>query len=127
MKITTSKSKNSESFYITQSYIDSNGRSTSKRIRKLGTLKELTETLGTDRDGVMEWAREQARLETENYKREKEARTVSLCLFMPTGNWIMTARNFIKADTFSSSPSITDSDSTGSAGRSGTGISSSMT
>ena len=68
MKITTSKSKNSESFYITQSYIDSNGRSTSKRIRKLGTLKELTETLGTDRDGVMEWAREQARLETENYK-----------------------------------------------------------
>ncbi len=76
MKVTTSKSKNSESFYITQSYIDSNGRSTSKRIRKLGTLKELTETLGTDRDGVMEWAREQARLETENYKREKEAKTV---------------------------------------------------
>ena len=76
MKVTTSKSKNSESFYITQSYIDSNGKSTSKRIRKLGTLKELTETLGTDRDGVMEWAREQARLETENYKREKEAKTV---------------------------------------------------
>jgi hypothetical protein len=76
MKVTTSKSKNSESFYITQSYIDSNGRSTSKRIRKLGTLKELTETLSTDRDGVMEWAREQARLETENYKREKEAKTV---------------------------------------------------
>ena len=74
MKVTTSKSKNSESFYITQSYIDSNGKSTSKRIRKLGTLKELTETLGTDRDGVMEWAREQARLETENYKKEKEAK-----------------------------------------------------
>ena len=54
MKVTTSKSKNSESFYITQSYIDSNGRSTSERIRKLGTLKELTETLATDRDGVME-------------------------------------------------------------------------
>lgn len=55
MKVTTSKSKNYASFYITQSYIDSNGRSTSKRIRKLGTLKELTETLGTDRDDVMEW------------------------------------------------------------------------
>ena len=76
MKVTTSKSKNSESFYITQSYIDSNGKSTSKRIRKLGTLKELAEALGADRDGVMEWAREQARLETENYKKEKEARTV---------------------------------------------------
>lgn len=29
MKVTTSKSKNAESFYITQSYIDSNGKSTS--------------------------------------------------------------------------------------------------
>lgn len=53
MKVTTSKSKNSESFYITQSYINSDGKSTSKRIRKLGTLRELTQTLGTDRDGVM--------------------------------------------------------------------------
>lgn len=76
MKVTTSKSKNSESFYITQSYINSDGKSTSKRIRKLGTLKELAETLGTDRDGVMAWAREQARLETGKYKKDKEARTV---------------------------------------------------
>lgn len=76
MKVTTSKSKNSESFYITQSYINSNGKSTSKRIRKLGTLKELTQTLGTDRDGVMAWAREQARLETEKYKKDNEAKTV---------------------------------------------------
>lgn len=76
MKVTTSKSKNAESFYITQSYINSKGKSTSKRIRKLGTLKELSEKLGTDRDGVMAWAREQARLETENYKKDKEAKTV---------------------------------------------------
>lgn len=76
MKVTTSKSKNAESFYITQSYINSKGKSTSKRIRKLGTLKELSEKLGTDRDGVMAWAREQARLETENYKKGKEAKTV---------------------------------------------------
>lgn len=76
MKVTTSRSKNSESFYITQSYINSDGKSTSKRIRKLGTLKELTKTLGTDRDGVMAWAKGQARLETEKYKKDKEARTV---------------------------------------------------
>ncbi len=76
MKVTTSKSKNSESFYITQSYINSDGKSTSKRIRKLGTLKELTQTLGTDRDGVMAWAKEQARLETEKYKKDKETKTV---------------------------------------------------
>lgn len=76
MKVTTSKSKNSESFYITQSYTNSEGKSTSKRIRKLGTLKKLAETLDTDRDGVMAWAKEQARLETEKYKRDNEAKTV---------------------------------------------------
>ena len=42
MKVTTSKSKNSESFYIAQSYINNAGKSTSKNIRKLGTLKEFT-------------------------------------------------------------------------------------
>ena len=76
VKVTTSKSKNSESFYITQSYTNSEGKSTSKRIRKLGTLKELAEILDTDRDGVMAWAKEQARLETEKYKRDNEAKTV---------------------------------------------------
>lgn len=76
MKVTTSKSKNSESFYITQSYVNSEGKSTSKRICKLGTLKELAEILGTDRDGVMAWAKEQARLETEKYKKDNEAKTV---------------------------------------------------
>ena len=66
MRITTSKSKNSESFYITQSYTNANGKSTSKTIRKLGTLAELSAQLHTDRDGVVEWANEQARLETLN-------------------------------------------------------------
>ena len=41
MKVNTSKSKNAESFYIKQSYIDANGKSTSRTIRKLGTLEEL--------------------------------------------------------------------------------------
>ncbi|EEV02423.1 hypothetical protein ROSINTL182_05656, partial [Roseburia intestinalis L1-82] len=49
MRITTSKSKNSESFYITQSYTNANGKSTSKTIRKLGTLAELSAQLHTDR------------------------------------------------------------------------------
>ena len=62
VRITTSKSKNSESFYITQSYTNANGKSTSKIIRKLGTLAELSAQLHTDRDGVVEWANEQARL-----------------------------------------------------------------
>lgn len=72
MRVTTSKSKNSESFYITQSYTSAQGKSTSKTIRKLGTLAELSKRLNTDRDGVMAWANEQARLETIRYKSEKE-------------------------------------------------------
>lgn len=72
MRVTTSKSKNSESFYITQSYTNAQGKSTSKTIRKLGTLAELSKRLNTDREGVMEWANEQARLETLKYKSEKE-------------------------------------------------------
>ena len=72
MRVSTSKSKNSESFYITKSYTNAQGKSTSKTIRKLGTLAELSKRLGTDRDGVMEWAREEALLETLKYKGETE-------------------------------------------------------
>ena len=57
MRVTTSKSKNSESFYITKSYTNAEGKSTSTTIKKLGTLAELSERLGTNRDGVMAWAK----------------------------------------------------------------------
>ena len=76
MKVTTTKSKNSESFYITMSYVNNEGKSTSKTIRKLGTLKELSQQLATDRDGVLAWAKEQARVETEKYKKQNQAKTV---------------------------------------------------
>lgn len=72
MKVNTSKSKNAESFYIKQSYIDGNGKSTTRTIRKLGTLKDLLVEHGPTREDVMAWAREQARIETEKYEQEKE-------------------------------------------------------
>ena len=72
MKVNTSKSKNAESFYIKQSYVDGNGKSTTRTIRKLGTLKDLLVEHGPTRDDVMAWAREQARIETEKYDQEKE-------------------------------------------------------
>ena len=78
MRVTTSKSKNSESFYITKSYTNAQGKSTSTTIKKLGTLAELSERLGTDRDGVMAWAKEQARIETEKYKKETEEAVVTI-------------------------------------------------
>ncbi len=76
MRVTTTKSKNAESFYITKSFINDKGKSTSKTIRKLGTLAELSAKLGTDRDGVMTWAKKQALIETQKYKRENENKTV---------------------------------------------------
>lgn len=78
MRVTTSKSKNSESFYITKSYTNAEGKSTSTTIKKLGTLAELSERLGTNRDGVMAWAKEQARIETEKYKKETEDAVVTI-------------------------------------------------
>lgn len=78
MRVTTSKSKNSESFYITKSYTNAQGKSTSKTIRKLGTLAELSKQLNTDRDGVMAWAKEEARRETLKYKSETEEAVVMI-------------------------------------------------
>ena len=78
MKLCITKSKNAESFYISKSYRNNDGKSSTKTVRKLGTLKELTEKLGTDRDGVIAWAKEQVRLETEKYKEEKEANNVQI-------------------------------------------------
>ena len=72
MKLSITKSKNAESFYVCQSYTSDAGKSTSKIIRKLGTLQELCENLQTDRDGVVAWAKEQVKLETEKYKQEKQ-------------------------------------------------------
>ena len=99
MRITTSKSKNSESFYITKSYTNDQGKSTSKTIRKLGTLAELSKRLGTDRDGVMTWANEQARLETLKYKSETEDAVVLIPFFSweteMTESFIMTVQTTI--------------------------------
>lgn len=78
MKVTTSKSKNSESFYIAKSFINSKGKSTSVNIRKLGTLKELLAEHGPTRDDVMKWAKEEARIETLKYKKEQQAKAVQI-------------------------------------------------
>lgn len=78
MRVTTSKSKNSESFYISKGYINNKGVSTSVIVRKLGTLKDLLPEHGPTRDDVMEWAREEARLETIKYKKEQQTKSVQI-------------------------------------------------
>lgn len=72
MRVTTSKSKNSESFYITKSYTNAQGKSTSTTIKKLGTLADLSQRLGTDRDGVMAWEKNRQELKPKNTNRKQK-------------------------------------------------------
>ena len=78
MRVTTSKSKNAESFYISKGYINDKGVSTSVIVRKLGTLKELLPEHGPTRDDVMAWAREEARIETLKYKEEQKSKSIQI-------------------------------------------------
>ena len=72
MRVISSKSKNAESFYLNLAYTNEHGKSTSRTYKKLGTLKELSKKLNTDRDGVVAWCNEQCRIETAKYKEENE-------------------------------------------------------
>ena len=76
MNLHITKSKNSESFYIAKSYVKANGSTSSMIVRKLGTLDQLLAEHGPTRDDVLAWAKNEVKIETEKYKKEKEAKTV---------------------------------------------------
>ena len=76
MNLHITKSKNSESFYIAKSYVKANGTTSSTIVRKLGTLNDLLVEHGPTRDDVLAWAKNEVKIETERYKKEKEAKTV---------------------------------------------------
>lgn len=76
MNLHITKSKNSESFYIAKSYVKANGTTSSMIVRKLGTLNDLLVEHGPTRDDVLAWAKNEVKIETERYKKEKEAKTV---------------------------------------------------
>ena len=76
MNLHISKSKNSESFYIAKSYVKANGSTSSTIVRKLGTLNQLIIEHGPTRDDVLAWAKNEVKIETEKYKKEKDAKTV---------------------------------------------------
>ena len=78
MRISTTKSKNAESFYITKGYINNEGKSTSAVIRKLGTLNELLPEHGPTRADVMNWAKEEAKKETQKYNEEQQKKAVQI-------------------------------------------------
>ena len=76
MNLHITKSKNAESFYIAKSYVKANGNTTSTIVRKLGTLNQLLVEHGPTREDVLAWAKNEVKIETEKYKKEKEAKTV---------------------------------------------------
>ena len=76
MNLHITKSKNAESFYICKSYVKANGSTTSTIVRKLGTLEQLLPVHGPTTDDVVAWAKNEVKIETEKYKKEKEAKTV---------------------------------------------------
>lgn len=65
MRLTISKSKNAEQLYITKSIRVSKNKTTSKIVAKLGSMASLLPKHDNDRDKVIIWAKEQARIYTE--------------------------------------------------------------
>ena len=64
MKLTISKSKNAEQLYITKSIRVSKNKTTSKIIVKLGSMSALLPQFENDREKVIAWAKEQAKIYT---------------------------------------------------------------
>lgn len=68
MRLTISKSKNAEQLYITKSIRVSKNKTTSKIFVKLGSMASLLPEHDNDREKVIAWAKEQARIYTEAEK-----------------------------------------------------------
>ena len=77
MNLIISKSKNSKSLYIQKSF-RKNGKSTSKIVRKLGTMEELLPKHNNSEDEVIAWGRKIAKKMTEEEKRDKDIVLISL-------------------------------------------------
>lgn len=77
MYISIGKTKNKEFIYINQSFRIKD-KTSSKVFKKLGTMDELLPLHDNDRDKVLAWAKEQARIATEQFNNENEIVSISL-------------------------------------------------
>ena len=68
MRLTISRSKNAEQLYITKSIRVNKNKTTSNIFVKLGSMSSLLPEHDNDRDKVIAWAKEQARIYTEAEK-----------------------------------------------------------
>lgn len=76
MYVNITGSANNKDVYIYQSYRKENGRTSSRIYKKLGKYNQLLERFAGDKDALMSWAREQARIETELYHQSNAKITV---------------------------------------------------
>ena len=77
MNLIISKSKNSKSLYIQKSF-RKNGKSTSKVVKKLGTMEELLPKHNNSEDEVIAWEKKIAKKMTEEEKRDTDLVLISL-------------------------------------------------
>ena len=70
MRLTISKSKNAEQLYITKAFRVNKNKTSSRIIKKLGSMASLLPKFDNDRDKVIAWAKEEARIMTEKEKTE---------------------------------------------------------
>ncbi|MGN1167744.1 MAG: IS1634 family transposase [Lachnospiraceae bacterium] len=68
MRLNIVKSKNAEQLYIIKSYRKPDGKTSSMIFKKLGTMASLLPDHDYNRDNVIAWAKEQARICTEEEK-----------------------------------------------------------
>lgn len=78
MRVTVSKSKSAEQIYITKAYRNEHGKSTSRIVAKLGSMESLLPAHDFDREKVLAWAREQAKIYTEAEKKEELSLSLDL-------------------------------------------------
>ena len=74
MRLNIVKSANAEQLYIIKSFRKEDGKSTTRIFKKLGTMASLLPLHDNDRDKVISWAKEQARIYTEAEKNEMDPR-----------------------------------------------------
>ena len=77
MNLVISQSKNSKSLYIKKSF-RKNGKTTSKTVKKLGTMSQLLPLHNNNEDEVIAWAKNVAKEMTEKEKRDTDIVLLSL-------------------------------------------------
>ena len=71
MRLTISKSKNAEQLYITKAFRVNKHKTTSKIVKKLGSMESLLPQFDNDRESVIAWAKEEAKKMTEEEKKNE--------------------------------------------------------